>query len=86
MIYITYLKARRFVKLEANRWDESKCSTNNATISTDGLQATKNSRKEWTCICAEHGFHLPGLNYRMDNFPGTIVHYFEITQISPSKA
>jgi hypothetical protein len=34
-------------------------------------------------IFAEKGFAISGEHYRTDQFPGSIIYYFEVTQKSP---
>jgi hypothetical protein len=59
-----------------NSW---KGSTTNATISTDGLHVKNATDKELN-IFADNGFAISGENYRMDQFAGKIIYYYEVTK------
>jgi hypothetical protein len=59
-----------------NRW---KGSNTNATISTDGLHV-KNGTENGLNIFADKGFAISGENYRMDQFAGKIIYYYEVTK------
>jgi hypothetical protein len=51
-------------------------------ISYNGLYASDNTGILWTDVFAQNGFPISGDLSRPDNFPGTIVYYFEVTQIA----
>jgi hypothetical protein len=55
-----------------------------AKISPDGLKVSDNTKRRGLNVYAEQGFDL-SRKFRKDRFPGTIVYYFEITQMSSSK-
>jgi hypothetical protein len=51
------------------------------TISADGLNAI-NVNDERMDVFAVKGFAISGENCPRENFPGTIIYYFEVTQRS----
>jgi hypothetical protein len=55
-----------------------------AKISPDGLKISDNTKRRGLNVYAEQGFDI-SKKFRKDIFPGTIVYYFEITQVSESK-
>jgi hypothetical protein len=73
-----FLKTIRLKNSTGNRWKTSKTL---AKISEDGLKATDNCCMEYTFVYASQGFSILGETLRKDDFPGTIVYYFEVTQM-----
>jgi hypothetical protein len=61
-----------------NHWKLAK-TKNNVSISTDGLNATKNANGKWHSIYAEKGFIIPA------DFSGPVLFYFEVTDMSSYK-
>jgi hypothetical protein len=63
-----------------NDWE---VSNTDAIIYSNGLLAHDNTGF-WNNVCAKKGFHITGELYRTDNFPGKILYYFEVTEMSSS--
>ena len=77
-IKIIFFKTKRLVNPRENRWS-SQSANINVGISCDGLKASNTNEHEWLTFYAEKGFAISGENRRMDDFPGTILYYFEVT-------
>jgi hypothetical protein len=77
-------KAKKFGKpSNVNCWNGTKST---ATISPDGLQVS-DSTKSWLNANATEGFVIAGdKNLRADHFPGTIIYYYEMTQMPLSSS
>jgi hypothetical protein len=60
-----------------NSWNLTKTKT---TISANGLEAV-NNKDEWLNVFAVKGFPICVEHSREDNFPGTIVYYFEVMEM-----
>jgi hypothetical protein len=73
------LKGVRLGNPPGNAWNKSNTK---ATISGDGLQANSSVEREYEFVYAEKGFGIHWKYSRKVNFPGTILYYFEITQMS----
>jgi hypothetical protein len=72
-------KSKRLSNPEQNGW---KSSNTNALIFFNGRYASDNSGGD-SIVFAKKGFHISGeLPRKESNFPGTILYYFEVTQIS----
>jgi hypothetical protein len=64
---------------KGNRWNQS---ITEVTISADGLQANNKLDFSWTVI-AERGFPIYiQRSHQKDHVPGSIVYYYEVTQMS----
>jgi hypothetical protein len=50
-------------------------------ISSDGLKAKNINQNEWHYVFAKKGFAVSGVHSRPDNYPGTILYYFEVKLI-----
>jgi hypothetical protein len=74
-------KVKKLGNPKENVWNGT---NRNATISADGLQASKGT-SEWLNLSASKGFAISVEQCRMDHFPGTILYYFEVTQVSSSE-
>jgi hypothetical protein len=75
-------KTKRLCNPKGIRWVETK---NKAKISEDGLKATSTAdRYSRQYVLSEKGFAISGEDCRKDNFPGTIIYYFEVTIASLS--
>jgi hypothetical protein len=71
-------QSKRLCNPEKNGW---KVPNTDAIISSNGLLACYNTG-EWHNVFSKKGFPISGELCRKDNFPGTILYYFEVTQIS----
>jgi hypothetical protein len=72
------LKSKHVNNRGRNIWNSTKTK---AKISANGLQASDNTN-EWVNVYAVKGFDISGQHSRKDNnFHGTIVYYYEVTQI-----
>jgi hypothetical protein len=72
-------QSKRLRNPEQNAWNNS---STNAIISFNGLQAS-DYREHLSIVFANKGFSISGeLARKEDNFPGTIMYYFEVTKIS----
>jgi hypothetical protein len=84
-IYFEYFKWKfqsiRLRNPEQNGWE---VSNTDAIISFNGLYASDNTGFIWHNVFAKKGFPISGELSRTDNFPGTILYYFEVTQMSTS--
>jgi hypothetical protein len=60
--------------MDANRWSKS---NSNVTISQNGLNVSNNTN-EWQDVFAVQTFLISGPQCRMDEFPGTILYYYEV--------
>jgi hypothetical protein len=58
-----------------NHWNLAQ-TKNNISISIDGLNATNNNKNRYETISAEKGFTISV------DFPGPVLHYFEVTDMS----
>jgi hypothetical protein len=67
---------------EQNGWE---FSNTRAMISFNELCVSDN-RGTWLNVFAQKGFPISGELTRTDNFPGTILYYFEVTQIATAPA
>jgi hypothetical protein len=64
-----------------NYWNRTKTT---ATISLNGLQV---SAKKWSYAVAMEAFGFAGnKDFRTDHFPGTIIYYYEMTQMPLSSS
>jgi hypothetical protein len=76
--FILILKTKQVNNPEHNIWNSTKTK---ALISGCGLEAGDN-RNEWVNVYAVKGFHISRQHSRKNNnFPGTIVYYYEIIEI-----
>jgi hypothetical protein len=75
------LKGVRLGNPRGNGWNKSNTK---AIISEDGLQANSSAEQEYQFVYAEKGFGIHWRYSRKVNFPGTILYYFEIPQMSSS--
>jgi hypothetical protein len=72
-------KSKRLRNPLKNGWNRS---NTNAIISFNGLQVS-DYREHFSIVFAKKGFPISGeLSRKEDNFPGTILYYFEVIQIS----
>jgi hypothetical protein len=75
-------QSKRFGNSVGNGWSRSNPEI---TISNCGLNASRNPNGFlFQNVYAEKGFPISGQNSREDNFPGTILYYYEI-KISKSE-
>jgi hypothetical protein len=78
----TLLKTKRLCNPEENRWSRS---TTKARIAPNGLKASAKGYHQ--CVFAEKGFLISGADCRRqsaDNFPGTILYYYEVRLMGTS--
>jgi hypothetical protein len=86
---IKLLQTKRLINSKGIRWNGAKSE---AKISWDGLKARIRSDwfpfyfSYWQYVFANKGFVISEAYSRKDNFPGTIVYYFEVTQIATIKS
>jgi hypothetical protein len=75
----TIYQARKLFNPVQNGWDQS---TTPVTISADGLTALNVAENsEGYVVTAVHAFPVDSAKHcRLDNFPGTIIYYFEVKQ------
>jgi hypothetical protein len=52
-----------------------------AKISSNGLKANNVHQNEWHYVFAQKGLAISGVDARLDNYPGTILYYFEVKLI-----
>jgi hypothetical protein len=73
-------QSKRLGNPKQNGWE---VSNTDAIISSNsnGLLASDNTGA-WLNVFAKKGFPITGQLSRTDNFPGTILYYFEVTIIS----
>jgi hypothetical protein len=74
---------KKLINPAGNVWNGTKTK---AKISADGLEARNNTiPAEWLNVCASQGFGISAAEHSgMDNSQGTILYYFEISQMSGS--
>jgi hypothetical protein len=88
--FIKLLQTKRLFNSKGIRWNEPKSEAKN---SSDGLKASVSfscdGLRMWTLypsgyqyVVANEGFVISEAYSGMDNFPGTIVYYFEVTRIA----
>jgi hypothetical protein len=58
-----------------NRWNGT---NTRATVATDGLTVSNTNANEYPNVFAEQPFTISGPQCRMDDFPGTILYYYEV--------
>jgi hypothetical protein len=77
-----FFQSKRLRKPTGNAWGRSNAEI---TISNGGLNASKNTNGwQFRNVYAEKVFPISGEHSREDNFPGTILYYYEV-KISKSK-
>jgi hypothetical protein len=64
---------------KANRWTGAKVK-----ISGNGLKASTRANPFKYYLVAEKGFIISPEHCRKDNFPGTILYYYEVTKMKSS--
>jgi hypothetical protein len=72
---------KKLYNMKGNRW---KKSNRNVTISRGGLNLG-NTTERRPHVFAEQGFDISGDSRKEDNFTGTIIYYFEVTQMSHAR-
>jgi hypothetical protein len=79
-LIISFLQAKKLYNPWQNGWDQSISPA--VTISADGLTALNvGENSQGYVILAVHGFPAESpKDCRLDNFPGTIIYYFEVKQ------
>jgi hypothetical protein len=75
------IQSKRVRNPEQNGWEVSKTD---AKISSNGLVASHITKFYWESIYAKKGFPITGELTRTDNFPGTILYYFEVSILRSS--
>jgi hypothetical protein len=71
-------QTKRLKNPEQNCWE---VANTDAIISSNGLCASDNTG-DWQNVYAKKGFPITGELSRTDSFPGTILYYFEVTNMS----
>jgi hypothetical protein len=74
-------KTKRLCNPKSNCWS-AKSVLSSALISADGLCIIAN---RYDGAEAEQGFGISVKNARNDDFPGTILYFFEVTQLTSTK-
>jgi hypothetical protein len=73
-------ESKRLVNPIGNRLNQANCKVK---ISPDGLKANSNEKNGWQYVFAEQAFCISGEKFWTDNFPGTIMYYFEVMEMIP---
>jgi hypothetical protein len=73
-------KTKRLQIPKANYWN--RCNKEAIICPQDGLTAANASIKEAVNVSAMEGFPIAAELCRNDEYPGTIVYYFEVTNLS----
>jgi hypothetical protein len=76
----SFFQTKRLYNSKGNGWDQFKSEQMFVTIFPDELNVL--STNSWLYVIAKKGFAIFGQHCRMDHFPGTILHYYEIIRTS----
>jgi hypothetical protein len=88
LFFIKLLQTKRLYNSKGIRWNGAKSE---AKISWDGLKASVSKcdwfptlfySTDWQYVFANKGFVVSEAYSGKDNFPGTIVYYFEVTHMA----
>jgi hypothetical protein len=70
---LLWIKTKRVRNPHGNHWDRN---NTRATIAADGLHVYVSRGRQ--TVYAEQSFPISGLLSRVDEFPGTILYYYEV--------
>jgi hypothetical protein len=76
-----FFKGKKVGNPQGNRLADSEFAID-TKVSANGLSAINNKNAYYEHCFAEKKFCLSVEDWRKDNFPGLIFHYFEVTQMS----